>query len=129
MQKAGARDVCTCSFVWHGARLRQVGLLQQRREEGVGVGEAHGRDDGRVGGQAVAPILGQLLLPAALDDEQHACACTAQSVGSCALIMSAHDRFSLARTHDNTFTLGRLAAPGLDNARHACACIMSRVLD
>ena len=42
-------------------------------EEGVGVGQAAGRNGGRVSAGAISPVLAQVALPRALHDEEHIC--------------------------------------------------------
>ena len=58
--------------------LINVGPLQQGLEEGVGVREASGRNDLGIRGDAIPPVLAQRALPAALHQEQRACATTAR---------------------------------------------------
>ena len=48
----------------------QVGLAEQRLEEGVGVADACPGNDGVICDEAVAPAHGHAQLPAALDQEQ-----------------------------------------------------------
>ena len=60
--------------MWPDDDLVDVGPLQQGLEEGIGVREAPGRNDLGICGDAVPPVLAQRALPAALHQEQRACA-------------------------------------------------------